>query len=64
MQQAFIALYTYQCFVFSIALIHKFHNAPVPQCNIFVTEMCTYVQIAVTKLCLVEYLPYELRDFV
>ena len=36
---------------------HKSHNAPdeYPTMQHFVTEMCTYVHISVTKCCIVGY---------
>ena len=49
----------------AINLSHQPHGAPVP-CPImhhFVTEMCTYVHISVTKWCIVGYLSDALWDW-
>ena len=47
-----------------IDLLHKSHNALVsyPTIYHFVTEMCTYVHISVTKWCIVVYLSDALWD--
>ena len=48
----------------SIDHSHKSHNASVlyPTMHHFVTEMCTYVHISVTKWCIVGYLSDALWD--
>ena len=48
-----------------IALVPISHNAPVqyPTMCHFVTEMCIYVHISVTKWCIVGYLSGALWDF-
>ena len=44
-------------------LSHKSHNTQYPIMHYFVTEICTYVHISVTKWCIVEYGVGALWDF-